>query len=180
MAYTDSLFQLGMDLTRSSTAQKEDLAQSRRAAHVEEKKEHAARGQMRPAGVHLIIDLFGARRLDDLKHIRETLKRCAVAAGARLLHIHLNRLPSNGSVSGVAVLAEGHISLHSWPQARNLSLHVFMGAETAPHASIAAVKEAFGPAKAVVSEYPRRAAEGRAAMRAAKKAAARERAQQAA
>jgi S-adenosylmethionine decarboxylase len=179
MAYTDSLFQLGMDLTRSSTAQKEDLAQTRRAAHVE-KKEHAARGQMRPTGIHLIIDLFGAQRLDDLKHIKETLKRCAAAAGARLLHIHLNRLPSNGSVSGVAVLAEGHISLHSWPQARNVSLHVFMGAETAPHASIAAVKEAFGPAKAVVSEYPRRTDEGRAAMRTSKRAAVRERAQQAA
>jgi S-adenosylmethionine decarboxylase len=180
MAYTDSLFQLGMDLTRSSTAQKEDFAQTRRAAHVEEKNEHAARSQMRPAGMHLIIDLFGAQRLDDLKHIKETLRRCAVATGARLLHIHLNRLPSNSSVSGVAVLAEGHISLHSWPQARNLSLHVFMGAATAPHASIAAVKEAFGPAKVVVREYPRRTHEGRAAMRTSKKAAARERAQQAA
>jgi S-adenosylmethionine decarboxylase len=173
MAYTDSLFQLGMDLTRSSTAQKEDLAQSRRAAHVEENNEHAACGQMRPAGIHLIIDLFGAQRLDELKHIKETLKRCAAAAGARLLHIHLNRLPANGSISGVAVLAEGHISLHSWPQARNLSLHIFMGAETAPHASIAAVKEAFGPAKTVVSEYPRRAAEGGAAS-GSRKAAARQ------
>ena len=180
MAYTDSLFQLGMDLTRSSTAQKEDLAQSRRAAHAEGKNSRAARGQMRPAGIHLIIDLFGAQRLDDLKHIRETLKRCAAAAGAKLLHVHLNRLAANGNISGVAVLAEGHISLHSWPQARNVSLHVFMGAETAPHASIAAVKEAFGPAKAVVSEYPRRTVEGRAAMGTSKRTAARAGAQQAA
>jgi S-adenosylmethionine decarboxylase len=179
MAYTDSLFQLGMDLTRSSTAQKEDLAQSRRAAHVEGKTTHAARGRTRPSGIHLIIDLFGAQRLDDLKHIRETLKRCAAAAGAKLQHVHLNRLAADGNISGVAVLAEGHISLHSWPKARNVSLHVFMGAETAPHAAIGAVAEAFGPAKAVVSEYPRRAADGRPATGAGKKAA-RERAQQAA
>ena len=179
MAYTDSLFQLGMDLTRSSTAQKEDLAQSRRATHVEGKTTHAARGRTRPSGIHLIIDLFGAQRLDDLAHIEATLKRCVDEAGARLLHIHLHRCLPYGSISGVALLAEGHISLHSWPQARNLSLHVFMGAETAPHASIAAVKEAFGPAKAVVSEYPRRAAEGRPATSVGKKAV-RERAQQAA
>ena len=105
MAYTDSLFQLGMDLTRSSTAQKEDLAQSRRATHVEGKTTHVARGRLRPSGIHLIIDLFGAQRLDDLKHIRETLRRGAAAAGAKLLHIHLNRLAANGSISGLAVLA---------------------------------------------------------------------------
>ena len=79
----------------------------------------------------------------------------------------------------MAVLAEGHISLHSWPKARNVSLHVFMGADTAPHSAIGAVTEAFGPAKAVVSEYPRRAAEGRPTG-AGKKAARGERAQQAA
>jgi len=165
MAYTDSLFQLGMDLTRSSTAQKEDHVQSAQLAH-EGKKTQVPRDEPRPRGSHLIIDLFGAERLDDLQHIEETLKRCVALAGGRLLHIHLNRFMPDGSVFGVAVLAEGHISLHTWPKTRTASLNVAIGADATPRAAIGAVREAFSPAKAVV--------------RLAKKPAIREKAQQAA
>jgi len=38
------------------------------------------------------------------------------AAGATLLHIHLHTFEPNGGVSGVAVLAESHISVHTWPE----------------------------------------------------------------
>jgi len=155
MAYTDSLFQLGMDLTRSSTAQKEDLAQSRRATHVEGKTTHVARGRLRPSGIHLIIDLFGAQRLDDLKHIRETLRRCVEVAGATLLHIHLHHFTPNGGVSGVAVLAESHISIHSWPEAQYAALDVFMCGNCNPHATIDVLKAAFRPDRTVVKEHLR-------------------------
>jgi S-adenosylmethionine decarboxylase len=116
MAYTDSLFQLGMDLTRSSTAQKEDHGQTALGAHDDRKDYFIERDGVRFAGTHLLIDLFGAKRLDDLKHIKETLKRCVEVAGATLLHIHLHHFTPNGGVSGVAVLAESHISIHSWPE----------------------------------------------------------------
>ena len=102
MAYTDALFQLGMDLTRSSTAQKEDHGQSAHGAHDDRKDYFIERDGHRYAGTHLIIDLFGAKRLDDLKHIKETLKRCVEVAGATLLHIHLHHFTPNGGVSGVA------------------------------------------------------------------------------
>src|SRR5215831_20851813 len=74
MAYTDSLFQLGMDLTRSSTAQKEDHGQSAHVALKNRKADYIERDGIRCAGTHLIMDLFGAKRLDDLKHIKATLK----------------------------------------------------------------------------------------------------------
>jgi S-adenosylmethionine decarboxylase len=177
MAYTDSLFQLGMDLTRSSTAQKEDHALAAHVAH-EATNAQVARDLTR-TGTHLIIDLLGAQRLDDLQHIEETLKRCVAEAGAKLLQIHLHRFLPNGSISGVAVLAEGHISLHSWPHARSASLHVFMGGEAAPEHSLAALKQAFSPVKAVVRKHP--LGEGRNGRgTAAKKAQSREKAQQAA
>jgi S-adenosylmethionine decarboxylase len=137
-----------------------------------------ARDQLR-TGTHLIIDLLGAQRLDDLRHIEETLKRCVAEAGARLLQIHLHRFMPNGSISGVAVLAEGHMSLHSWPQTRSASLHVFMGGEAAPEHSLAALKQAFSPVKAVVRKHA--LGEGRSGRgTAAKKAQSREKAQQAA
>jgi S-adenosylmethionine decarboxylase len=160
MAYNDTLFQLGMDLTRSSTAQKEDL--SAKTAHIAHTHDDEARKDffierdgVRFAGTHLIIDLFGARRLDDIKHIERTLKRCVEVAGATLLHIHLHHFTPNGGVSGVAVLSESHISIHSWPEADYAALDVFMCGEAKPHLSIAVLKEAFEASDVVVKEHLR-------------------------
>ena len=156
MAYTDSLFQLGMDLTRSSTAQKEDHGQAALgSARRQERLLHRARwGSLSPAPI-CIIDLFGAKRLDDLKHIKETLKRCVEVAGATLLHIHLHHFTPNGGVSGVAVLAESHISIHSWPEVGYAALDVFMCGEAKPHATVDVLKAAFRPDRVVVKEHLR-------------------------
>jgi S-adenosylmethionine decarboxylase len=155
MAYTDSLFQLGMDLTRSSTAQKEDHGQSAPVAHDDRKDYFIERDGVRFAGTHLLIDLFGAQRLDDLKHIKETLKRCVEVAGATLLHIHLHHFTPNGGVSGVAVLSESHISIHSWPEVGYAALDVFMCGHAKPHLTVDVLKAAFKPDNVVVKEHLR-------------------------
>jgi len=159
MAYEDTLFQLGMDLTRSSPAQKEDSIESAPVAHnstQEDRKDFfIERDGVRFAGTHLIIDLFGAKRLDDLKHIERTLKRCVEVAGATLLHIHLHHFTPNGGVSGVAVLSESHISVHSWPEADYAAFDVFMCGEAKPHLAIPVLKEAFKAQDVVVKEHKR-------------------------
>ena len=156
MAFDDTLFQLGMDLAQSSsTAQKEEKAYT--AVHVEEdRKDHfIERDGVRFAGTHLIIDLYGARRLDDLGHIERALKRCVEVAGATLLHIHLHHFTPNGGVSGVAVLSESHISIHSWPEANYAALDVFMCGESKPQLAIGVLQEAFDPQHIVVGEHLR-------------------------
>ena len=163
MAYDDTLFQLGMDLTRSSTAQKEDFGSAPgahienqvRGSHEDRKDFFIERDGVRYAGSHLIIDLFGAKRLDDLKHIEETLKRCVDVAGATLLHIHLHHFTPNGGVSGVAVLSESHISVHSWPEADYAAFDVFMCGDAKPHLTVDLLKHAFGVSHAVVKEHRR-------------------------
>jgi S-adenosylmethionine decarboxylase len=157
MAYTDALFQLGMDLTRSSTAQKEDHGLSALAQTEDRKDYFTKRDGVKCAGTHLIIDLFGARRLDDLRHISDTLKRCVEVAGATLLHIHLHHSAPNGGVSGVAVLAESHISIHSWPEAGYAALDVFMCGEAKPQLTVDVLKAAFEAEHAVVKTHLRAA-----------------------
>jgi S-adenosylmethionine decarboxylase len=109
----------------------------------------------RYAGTHLIIDLWGARRLDDLAHIEETLRECVRAAGATLLHIHLHHFTPNSGVSGVAVLAESHISVHSWPENGFAAFDVFMCGGADPHKAIDVLKRAFEPERVEVGEYLR-------------------------
>ena len=113
------------------------------------------RDGVRYAGNHLIIDLFGARKLDDLKHIERTMKRCVEVAGATLLHVHLHHFTPNGGVSGVAVLSESHISVHSWPEADYAAFDVFMCGDAKPELCVDVLKQAFDAREAVVKSHQR-------------------------
>ena len=118
-------------------------------------KDHfAIRNGVRCAGVHLIIDLHGAKRLNDIEHIEGTLRRCVEAANATLLHIHLHHFQPSG-VSGVAVLAESHISIHTWPEAGYAALDVFMCGSANPDSCIPVLREAFAAKRVGVSELLR-------------------------
>ena len=140
MAYHDALFQLGMDLTRSSTAHEEDLDGTARVVHddndqQEDRKDFfIERDGVRYAGNHLIIDLFGAQRLDD---------------------IDLHHFTPNGGVSGVAVLSESHISIHSWPEADYAALDVFMCGDARPELCIDVLRQAFSAREVVVKTHQR-------------------------
>jgi S-adenosylmethionine decarboxylase len=114
----------------------------------------AIRNGVRCAGVNLIVDLHDAQRLDDIGHIEETLRRCVEAARATLLHIHVHHFQPNG-VSGVAVLAESHISIHTWPDAGYAALDVFMCGSADPDACIPVLREAFCAKSVGVNEILR-------------------------
>ncbi|MEM8665800.1 MAG: adenosylmethionine decarboxylase [Pseudomonadota bacterium] len=107
------------------------------------------------AGAHLIVDVYGGTKLDDIDFIDQTLRRCVEVAGATLLLIHLHHFSENSGVSGVAVLAESHISIHSWPEHAYAALDIFMCGDTAPEACIEVLREAFQPERIAVSEILR-------------------------
>lgn len=120
-----------------------------------EKKDYAVvRDGVRYSGVHLIIDLFGAKRLNDLAFIEETMRTCVDASGATLLHIHLHPFEPDG-VSGVAVLAESHISVHTWPEEGYAAFDVFMCGDTNPEVCIDILKKAFRAERTEVQEHLR-------------------------
>ena len=109
----------------------------------------------RYAGMHLLIDLKKASRLDDIEHIDRALRDCVRAAGATLLHIHLHHFTPNGGVSGVAVLAESHISIHTWPEYGYAALDVFMCGAAEPHKTVGVLRAAFQPGEVEVEERAR-------------------------
>jgi len=124
-------------------------------ASAAERDDHfAIRNGVRCAGVHLIIDLYGAKGLDDIDLVEATLRRCVDAACATLLHIHVHHFQPNG-ISGVAVLAESHISIHTWPDASYAALDVFMCGKATPDACIPVLREAFQAARVEVNELLR-------------------------
>jgi S-adenosylmethionine decarboxylase len=158
----NALFQLGTGLGTPGTARKEDFSIAKatnvkaQPGKTEARNDHfVVRNGVRCAGAHLIVDLYEADRLDDVDHIEETLRRCVAAAGATLLHIHLHHFEPNGGVSGVAVLAESHISIHSWPEASYAAIDIFMCGSASPDACVPVLREAFGAKRVGVSELLR-------------------------
>ena len=113
------------------------------------------RAGVRCAGAHLIIDLYHAARLDDLELMESTLRQCVEVAGATLLHIHLHPFEPNGGISGVAVLAESHISVHTWPELQYAALDVFMCGSARPERCIEVLLEAFTPRRVAIQELLR-------------------------
>ena len=119
------------------------------------------RDGVRYSGVHLIIDLYGASHLNDTGFIEATMRDCVKASGATLLHIHLHPFEPNG-VSGVAVLAESHISVHTWPDDGYAAFDVFMCGDTKPEVCAQILEKAFSPARISVQELLRGNLEGAA------------------
>jgi len=113
------------------------------------------RNGMRYAGSHLIIDLWDARHLDDAGVIEVALRRAVRAAGASLLHLHLHEFTPNGGVSGIAVLAESHISIHTWPERGYAAVDVFMCGATEPHKVVPILKHAFEAGRIGICEQMR-------------------------
>ena len=121
----------------------------------EDREDHfAERNGVRCAGVHLIVDLHGASGLDDIDLIEATLRRCVDAAKATLLHIHLHHFTPDG-VSGVAVLAESHISIHTWPETGFAALDIFMCGKANPDACVPILRDAFQAGRVEVNELLR-------------------------
>ena len=104
------------------------------------------------AGTHLLLDLWGAKHLDDKDRIEQAMRDCVDACGATLLHIHLHHFTPSYGVSGVAVLAESHISVHTWPERDYAAFDVFMCGDAQPENAIAVLKRAFFPQRIEVTE----------------------------
>jgi len=113
------------------------------------------RDGVRFAGMHLLIDLWGASNLDSPELIDRTLCDGALAAGATILHSHFHHFTPNAGVSGVVVLAESHISIHTWPESGFAALDVFMCGSCDPYKVIPFLKAAFAPASVQVGEQKR-------------------------
>lgn len=97
------------------------------------------------AGAHILADLWGAQRLDDICYIEEALRKAIEVCGATLLHIHLHPFGEGCGVSGVAVLAESHISVHTWPERNFAAFDIFMCGSCNPENALPVLEEYFRP-----------------------------------
>ena len=66
---------------------------------------------------HILFDLEGCDKdlLDDARHVRNTLFHSAILSNSKILKIDFHQFYPQG-VTGFALLAESHLSIHTWPE----------------------------------------------------------------
>ncbi len=168
------LFQLGMDLETGTTHAEEAgsprghltvvadrdvdnavLGGVHNAVLDESRDDHFIRRDGKVyAGTHLIIEVIGGAGLDDEARIERAFRDCVDACGATLLHIHTHKFSPQG-VSGVAVLAESHISVHTWPEVGYAAFDVFMCGCAEPWKAVEVLRRAFDAREVRVQELLR-------------------------
>ena len=97
------------------------------------------------AGAHVLVDLWGANHLDDIDYIEKALRKSIEVCGATLLHVHLHNFGNGCGVSGVAVLAESHISVHTWPERGFAAFEIFMCGACDPELAVPVLQKHFNP-----------------------------------
>lgn len=87
-----------------------------------------------PIGKHCILEVSGCPFdiLNDAKYINNVLEHAAQAAHSTLLNLRTHTFQPFG-VTGLALLAESHISIHTWPENGYAAIDVFTcGEHTLP------------------------------------------------
>lgn len=79
-------------------------------------------------GNHGLLDLYGCDEaiLKDEGRLKTALVAAAQAAEATILTEHFHTFSGAGGVTGVLLLAESHISIHTWPEHRFAAIDAFI------------------------------------------------------
>ncbi len=154
-------------LALNTAAESEIRSEPREKCAVElhERHQHAETGDAKDyfvhedgqtyAGRHLLVDFWDASNLDDCALMEATLREAAEICGATLLHVHVHTFTDNGGVSGVAVLAESHISVHTWPEIGYAAFDIFMCGACQPKNALPVLRRNFLPGREKVDQQKR-------------------------
>jgi len=108
-------------------------------------------------GVHLLADLYGvdALWLTDSARLEHLMHDAAIAAGAIVLNQHFHGFGAGQGVTGVMLLAESHLSVHTWPEAGYAAFDIFMCGAARPQRALEVLLSELRPAHQELREIAR-------------------------
>ncbi|MDD5347531.1 MAG: adenosylmethionine decarboxylase [Candidatus Omnitrophica bacterium] len=106
--------------------------------------------------VHLIADFISPQHfVEEPEELETILYEAAYVAKNTPLKSCIHKFPGQG-ITGVLVLAESHIAIHTWPEHDYIAVDLFTcGRHTQPHKALEYLKRKFLPAKVRVRDIDR-------------------------
>jgi len=108
-------------------------------------------------GKHLLLELNNCKEgiLNDLDFLKETLLTAAIESGATVLEESFHRFSPQG-ISGVVVIAESHLCIHTWPEYGYAAVDIFTcGTTVQPEKAAQIITEKLGSQNHSIVEIPR-------------------------
>jgi S-adenosylmethionine decarboxylase len=110
---------------------------------------------VRSVGRHLVLELWGCRNLNSPDAVEQALREVVAACDVTLLDLRVYPFEPIG-VTGVAVLAESHINIHTWPELGYAAVDIFTcGARKDPTAALPVLRQFFAPERIETMEMTR-------------------------
>jgi S-adenosylmethionine decarboxylase len=112
---------------------------------------------MKSLGRHLLVEFYDCNSeiINDLELVEKYMNEAALAAGSTIIKSVFHRFQPFG-VSGVVVIAESHLAIHTWPEYNYASVDLYTcGACVEPIKAYLYLKEKFQARAAELKEFPR-------------------------
>ena len=101
---------------------------------------------MQALGRHVLAEVYGCRfeALNDIHKVEDIMVNAALEAGAEIREVVFHKFSPQG-VSGVVVISESHLAIHTWPELGYAAVDVFTcGEKVNPWDACNYVAEKFG------------------------------------
>jgi S-adenosylmethionine decarboxylase len=100
-------------------------SQNREDSRVGRRAEKEA-NRLHALGTHLLLELrdCNPKTLGNLEFVQDTLKNAALEAKATIVEVAFHEFSPFG-ISGMVVIAESHLSIHTWPEYGYAAVDVF-------------------------------------------------------
>jgi S-adenosylmethionine decarboxylase proenzyme len=111
---------------------------------------------LKTIGRHLIAEYYDCRRefLDDASSVRQAMLDAAQAIGATVLGENFHQFDPQG-VSGTVVIAESHLSIHTWPENGYVAVDIYTCGGLDPRIGFELLADRLGASSCRVQEIVR-------------------------
>jgi len=107
------------------------------------------------AGVHLLAEFWNGKEIEDPSMLDTILRTAAAKSNNKALNVDIHKFSPCG-ITGFVILAESHMSIHSWPERNYLAIDIFTcGDHTMPHKALEYLREVYCPQRVEIQEIQR-------------------------
>ena len=107
------------------------------------------------AGIHLIVEFWGGRIIESEKELQFLLDNAVKAAETTPLNTSIHKFEPQG-ITGLVLLAESHISIHTWPELNYMAIDLFTcGDKSRPMKALEFLKQELKPERVEIKKIKR-------------------------